>query len=71
MLPQLYRTHKTKKVNDLSLTTLLLILFTNTLWIMHGFFIEDFSLLASGIISLVINTSLLLLYLLYRNTQYR
>lgn len=66
LLPQLVRTYQTKHVKDLSLWSLLLILFTNILWFTHGYFIQDMALIISGLISVSINGSLLSLYLFYR-----
>jgi len=65
-MPQLYKAYETKSVDDLSLGTLLLILLTNLLWLTHGYFIMDYSLLISGVVSLCINSALLALYLIYR-----
>lgn len=65
-LPQLYKTFTTKRVKDLSLYTLLLILTTNVLWLLHGYFIMDISLIVAGIISIFVNSTLLTLYFLYR-----
>ena len=55
MIPQLIKTYNTKKVNDLSFYSLMLILITNILWFTHGYFIMDMSLLAAGFISITIN----------------
>ena len=66
LFPQLYKTYITKSVNDLSLYSLLLILITNLLWLLHGYFIRDNSLIVAGIISMTVNISLLTLYFLYR-----
>ena len=66
LFPQLYKTYITKSVNDLSLYSLLLILITNLLWLLHGYFIRDNSLILAGIISMTVNISLLTLYFLYR-----
>jgi len=65
--PQLYKTYKTKSVHDLSFYSLLLISITNILWLFHGYFIFDYSLIIAGIISLVINSSIFTLYLHYRS----
>jgi len=67
-LPQLYKTYTTKEATDLSLQSLLLILLTNLLWFLHGVFIRDLALILSGSISLIINGTLLILYLLYTAT---
>jgi MtN3 and saliva related transmembrane protein len=66
LLPQLYKTIKTKKVRDLSLVSILLVLFANLLWLLHGYFILDMSLIIGGMISMTINITLLVLYVLYK-----
>ena len=66
LVPQLYKTYISKSVKDLSLYSLLLILITNLLWLLHGYFIMDISLLVAGVVSMVINISLLILYLIYK-----
>lgn len=71
LLPQLYKTFTTKSVDDLSMYSLLLILTTNFLWLLHGYFILDLSLLVAGVISMIINSSLLILYFLYRKKRRR
>jgi MtN3 and saliva related transmembrane protein len=70
LFPQLYKTYVTKSVDDLSMYSLLLILTTNILWLLHGFFIGDYSLMVSGTISLIINITLFVLYLRYRKHAY-
>ena len=65
LFPQLYKTYITKSVKDLSLYSLSLILITNLLWLLHGYFINDDSLIVSGIVSLLINIALLTLCVLY------
>lgn len=66
LFPQLYKTYITQSVTDLSLYSLLLIFITNILWLLHGFFIRDNSLIVAGIIGTIINISVLTLYFLYR-----
>jgi len=68
-IPQLYKTFTTKRVKDLSLYSLLLILTTNILWLLHGYFIMDVSLIVSGGFSLFVNGTLLLLYFLYKKSK--
>jgi MtN3 and saliva related transmembrane protein len=67
IFPQLYKTYQTKSVKDLSLYFLLLILTTNILWLLHGYFINDQSLIIAGIIAGMMNITLLILYFIYRN----
>jgi len=66
LIPQLYKTYRTKSVKDLSFYSLLLLLTTIILWLLHGYFINDISLVVAGIITLVLNISLIRLYFLYR-----
>jgi MtN3 and saliva related transmembrane protein len=66
LIPQLYKTYITKSVKDLSFYSLLLILTTNLLWLTHGYFIMDISLVVAGLVSMIINLSLFTLYILYR-----
>jgi uncharacterized protein with PQ loop repeat len=66
LFPQLYKTYITKSVNDLSLYSLVFILLTNLLWLLHGYFIMDISLIVAGMVSMIINIALLILYFLYR-----
>ena len=68
LFPQLYKTYLTKSVNDLSLYSLSLILLTNLLWLVHGYFIIDISLIVAGMVSMIINLALLTLYFRYRKT---
>jgi uncharacterized protein with PQ loop repeat len=63
--PQLHKTYTTKSVKDLSFYSVLLFSFGSLLWLLHGYFIEDFSLTISGSISLFINLTLLIMYMLY------
>jgi len=66
LIPQLYKTYRTKSVKDLSFYSLFLLLITILLWLVHGYFINDISLLVAGLITLVLNISLIRLYFLYR-----
>jgi len=63
---QLYKTYITKSVKDLSYYSLSLILLTNLLWLLHGYFIFDISLIIAGMVSMIINLALLALFFLYR-----
>lgn len=65
LFPQVYKTYITKSVKDLSLFSILLILATNLLWLLHGYFIYDFSLIVSGLVSLVVNVTLLTFYFVF------
>jgi MtN3 and saliva related transmembrane protein len=66
LAPQLYKTYITKSSKDLSIYSLSLILATNLLWILHGYFIMDTSLLVASLIGFVINISLVFLVIYER-----
>ena len=69
LFPQLYKTYKTKSVKDLSFYSLLLIIITNLLWLLHGFFTLDISLIVAGIISMIVNITLVILYFIYSKNE--
>lgn len=69
LFPQLYKTYTTKSVNDLSFYSLSLILITNLLWLLHGYFINDASLILAGLVSMIINVTLLTLFVIYRKVD--
>ena len=69
LFPQLYKTYITKSVKDLSLYSLIFILLTNVLWLLHGYFIIDISLIVAGTVSMIINVALLILFFLYRKNK--
>jgi len=66
LLPQLYKTVKTRRVDDLSFYSLILLFSTNIVWILHGYFIMDVPLIVAGSISSLVNLSLIILYLRYK-----
>lgn len=49
----------------MSIYTLLLMLLTNILWLFHGYFILDYSLIIAGGISMILNFVLFAMYLMY------
>ena len=67
LFPQLHKTYISKSVEDLSVYSLIIILITNLLWLLHGYFISDNSLIIAGIISLIVNLLLLTLFFIYKN----
>ena len=66
LLPQLYKTVKTRRVDDLSFYSLILLFSTNIMWILHGYFIMDIPLIVAGSISSLVNMALITLYLRYK-----
>ena len=68
-MPQLYKTYMMKEVKDLSVLSIILHLFTNFLWILHGYYIDDFPLRVSSFISFTINLFMVVLYMKYSDTR--
>jgi len=65
LIPQLYKTYKTKRVKDLSIHTILIIFLSNVLWFIHGIHIQDITLIFSGIVSSIISFLMLVLYFIH------
>jgi uncharacterized protein with PQ loop repeat len=65
LFPQLHKTYTTRSVKDLSVWSFSLLVLTNFLWLLHGYFNLDYSIIAAGMISMTINSTLLTLILLY------
>ena len=65
-LPQIYKLCKTKKSNDLSITSILIQLLGYIFYALHGFTVNDYPILAMGSISLLQNIILSVLYFCYK-----
>jgi len=61
-VPQLIKIIKTKSVDDISLSALILLLINNILWFLHGYFIADTALIVSSVINLMVNIPLIYYY---------
>ena len=59
-LPQLIKTLKTKKADDVSLTTLIMFNSGVLSWIIYGYKISSTPILIANLITLVINLSILI-----------
>ena len=69
LLPQLIKIIKEKKADDVSLGMLLILLAGLSLWIVYGFMIEDKIIIFSNIFSVVINVSVLILTIIFKNRK--
>ena len=65
LVPQLYTTYTTKRVNDLSVYSLILLLMSSVLWLLHGIIIADNTLIVAGVVSTMVNLTLIVLYAKY------
>ena len=64
-LPQVIKTSKTKRAKDVSLTTLLMFISGLIFWIIYAIQIHALPVLIANIITLVLNTIILVLKLIY------
>ena len=69
LLPQLIKIIKEKKADDVSLGMLLILLAGLSLWIIYGFMIENKIIIFSNIFSVVINVSVLVLTIIFKNRK--
>lgn len=65
LIPQLYKTYQTKRVKDLSIHTIFIIFLSNIVWFIHGLYIQDITLIFSGIVSSMISFLMLVLYFIH------
>jgi len=66
-LPQLIKTWQTKSAEDISLIMLILFLIGVLCWIIYGWQIKSYPILTANIITFLLNMSILILKLIYRN----
>ena len=59
-LPQLIKTLKTKKANDVSLTTLVMFIIGVLSWIIYGYNISSKPILIANLITLILNLLILI-----------
>ena len=64
-LPQLIKTLKTKKADDVSLVTLIMFICGLGSWIIYGYAISSFPILMANIITLILNLFILISKIYY------
>ena len=64
-LPQLIKTLKTKKADDVSLVTLIMFICGLVSWIIYGYAISSLPILIANIITLILNSFILILKIYY------
>ena len=67
VLPQLIKSWKTKKVMDISPFMFVLLLGGIGLWVVYGIIKNDYPIILTNGISFLLNSSMLLLMLLYKS----
>ena len=66
-LPQLIKTFKTKSANDVSLVMLIMFMTGLVFWIIYGWKANAIPVLLANITTLILNSSILILKLLYKD----
>jgi MtN3 and saliva related transmembrane protein len=66
LLPQLIKIIKNKKSEDVSVPMLIILFCGVGLWIYYGFLREDLPIIATNISSLLLNTSIIILSIKYK-----
>ena len=64
-LPQLIKTLKTKKAEDVSLVTLIMFIFGVMSWIIYGYKISSLPILIANLITLILNLFILISKIYY------
>ena len=59
-LPQLIKTLKTKKADDVSLITLIMFIIGVLCWIFYGYYISSIPILIANLITLILNLLILI-----------
>ena len=59
-LPQLIKTLKTKKADDVSLTTLIMFIMGVLSWIIYGYKISSKPILIANLVTIILNVSILI-----------
>ena len=69
MLPQLIKTFKEKKADDISLVMLIILMTGIVGWIYYGFLRNDFPIIITNTFSLLLNLILIFLRWKYKNKE--
>ena len=67
-LPQLLKTLKTKKADDVSLATLIIFIIGVLFWIIYGYEISSTPILVANLITLILNLSILISKIFFSKT---
>lgn len=69
LLPQVIKTFKAKKADDVSLVMLLVLLTGVALWIVYGIKREDLPIIVTNSFSLLVNLVMIFLRMKYKNNK--
>lgn len=66
MLPQVIKTYKEKKADEVSLKMLIVLIAGIVLWIVYGVQKKDFPIIATNAFSLLVNVAMIILRIRYK-----
>ena len=69
MLPQVVKTYKNKKADDVSTLMLITLISGIALWIVYGFKKSDMPIIATNIFSLLVNITMIALRIKYKDKK--
>jgi len=69
MLPQLIKVLREKNVKDLSWIMILILILGLSLWVWYGFKKDELPIIFSNAFAILVNISLFICYLLYKNNS--
>lgn len=67
MLPQLIKVIREKNVDDLSWVMILVLILGLSLWVWYGFLKNELPIIFSNAFAILVNATLFICYLLYKN----
>ena len=69
IIPQIVRSFKTKKTQDISVFMFIVLMTGNALWIYYGFVKSDLAIISTNFLAFGLNITMLMLKYLYRNNK--
>jgi len=69
IIPQLIKTIKTKKTEDVSIFMFIVMLTGNALWIYYGFVKSDIAIISTNFLALGLNIAMLIFHFKYKNNR--
>jgi len=65
-VPQLLHTWREQTLDGLSIHSIGLMMLVAILWLMHGYYINDYSLMISSLVIFMVNLCIVGMYIMYR-----
>ncbi|MGI4022566.1 MAG: SemiSWEET family sugar transporter [Janthinobacterium lividum] len=69
IIPQVITTYKTKKAGDVSILMFAVLLTGNVLWIVYGIFKSELPIIATNLLTVCLNITMLVLKIKYKDNK--